>query len=871
MKRTRLTETATRPLALTARIALVLLAAGGVLWALAGGGFDVARAQPADALAAKTPTDGAEATTYGEARRAGFKLALEGRFEDALSRFKVAAGKAPDGETSCRSAVKLLTRYLDRADRAAAQRREEYEQAVSRVKLAMLAHAHRDALAEQELAETFHDIVYDKVADAYNQAQSASALEDANQQRLEELRPETVAKLAESVDAVDQAVEMLGDDKSVYARRFAEIAQAYVKAVGRYTEAWNAISLKTPADRIASLRRLRDVEEQVTDALAELELMVVDKPWRSGLAQARLAKDLAENASQVETRPWYRSLVGTCERIAQHSMDEAEWYDALSAYTGLEELDDANAAYDLGSRQAQRHVRVLRLYGQEDDPNDVDPGLDYKDLTRGIDSKMVENAISRMSGAYVTAIDYKKLTRSALDGIRILAETPQAAKSFPALGDEAKKRQFVSAIKRAMDQVDRETRPDNFTLQQALWKVLFASEESIEIPTSVLAMEFTDGFLSELDRFSSMIWPQEVENFTKQTMGRFIGIGVQIAKPAEQPLRVVTPLAGSPAYKAGLKVKDEILKVDGKSTIPLSIDTLIRMITGEENTTVTLTIQRPGVSKPFDVDVVRKQIHIATVKGWRRHSDGSWDYTVDPAGRIGYVRLTQFTDKTIGHIRDALRELDGRDVKSLVLDLRFNPGGLLRSARDVASEFIPTDETVVTTRGRQMPNSVLKARRGGRYVEGELIVLVNEYSASAAEILSGALKDWKRATIVGARSYGKGSVQNVIDVHRQKAFLKLTTAYYYLPSGRLLHRRDGAKTWGVDPHIPVPLTPRQTRRWQTIQRKTDLIQDIDPEELTRELDRQLEVDYQLNTAMLLLQLMDLRDNPGVATAAKTDS
>ncbi len=175
----------------------------------------------------------------------------------------------------------------------------------------------------------------------------------------------------------------------------------------------------------------------------------------------------------------------------------------------------------------------------------------------------------------------------------------------------------------------------------------------------------------------------------------------------------------------------------------------------------------------------------------------------------------------------------------------------------MANEFLDTGR-IVYTRGRQVPRTEIKADKKGAYLQGDLVVLVDKKSASAAEILSGALKDWRRGVIVGQRSYGKGSVQNVIPVRRDEAYLKLTTAYYYLPSGRLLHRQNSAKDWGVNPDVDVYITPRQMRRWLRIRRKTDLLQDFEPDLLKADLSQQYDADFQLNTAVLLLELMRLK-------------
>jgi len=457
---------------------------------------------------------------------------------------------------------------------------------------------------------------------------------------------------------------------------------------------------------------------------------------------------------------------------------------------------------------------------------------------------------------YVSAVDYRQVTKGGLSSVKVLAETPQASNSFPLLKDEAKRKAFLSAIDKQVRDVDTRDRVTHLDLILALNSVLHASEQTVNIPTEVLAVEFTDGFLEELDKFSSMIWPNDVANFEKQTMGHFYGIGVQISKDPGEPLKVVTPLAGTPAFAAGIQAGDFIVKVDGKPTEKMSIDKLIKLIMGDKGTAVELTIRRGGSEKVYKI--VRDEIQIRTVKGWRCLPDNSeWDYLVDPDTKIAYIRITQFTGDTDDRIAEVLAKCKKDGVTSVIMDLRFNPGGLLRSARDVSNEFLRSGR-IVSTRGRHTQPTDLNASPDGNFLDGDLIVLVNQYSASAAEIVSGALQDWKRARIVGQRSYGKGSVQNVISLSSHSALLKLTTAHYYLPKGRLLHRSPGAKDWGVDPDVEVFLSPRETRRWLDIRRKTDILLDGQQGQLASDLVRQYEVDTQLSTAVLMLKLSKLR-------------
>ena len=267
--------------------------------------------------------------------------------------------------------------------------------------------------------------------------------------------------------------------------------------------------------------------------------------------------------------------------------------------------------------------------------------------------------------------------------------------------------------------------------------------------------------------------------------------------------------------------------------------------------------------------MVRAKINVHTVAGWRRLSDGGWDFMLDPTAKIGYVRLKQFTDTTTHDLVEALAALRDRGSRAVILDLRANPGGLLREAGSVADQFL-TGGRIVSTRGRRglLHAPPIKADRQGAFTDGDLVVLVSQHSASAAEIVSGALRELGRGLIVGQRTFGKGSVQNVIPIPKHEAFLKLTTARYYVGNNeKLVHRENGAAEWGVAPHVPVPVTLRQVRVLLAIRRKTEVIRNVAEDdagrkqamrELNEDLDDQYKADGQLRTGVLLLKLMRLR-------------
>ena len=345
----------------------------------------------------------------------------------------------------------------------------------------------------------------------------------------------------------------------------------------------------------------------------------------------------------------------------------------------------------------------------------------------------------------------------------------------------------------------------------------------------------------------------------------------------------MTPLADSPAYRAGIMAGDEIVAVDGELTKDREVDDLVDSIMGKEGTTVILTIKRRGRVKPFDVPIVREEIRIRTVNGWSADKQGHWSFTIDPSGTVGYIRVSQFTAQTAEQITEALRELDKAGVKSVILDLRFDPGGLLRSAVEVCDQFLNHGE-IVSTEGRQVPASENDATSGGAFTHGDLVILVNEDSASAAEIVSGSLQDLGRATIVGVKSYGKGSVQSVIDLKtnpRTKqtiAAIKLTTAHYRVGDSRRLIDKQlakGSDNWGVQPNVNVYMTPHQTLHWRELQFQNDLLEEVKSDQHEADMGAQLDADLQLQTAIVLTKLLQVEhvvepaaSQPATATAAK---
>ncbi|HCT43851.1 MAG TPA: hypothetical protein DF699_01400 [Phycisphaerales bacterium] len=306
--------------------------------------------------------------------------------------------------------------------------------------------------------------------------------------------------------------------------------------------------------------------------------------------------------------------------------------------------------------------------------------------------------------------------------------------------------------------------------------------------------------------------------------------------------------------------EDRVVAIDGESTEGLTIDESIDLLTGQPKTKVTITVERG--TETLDIEIIRDHIKVQAVKGFMRvDGDGEWMHVIDGSAGIAYIRLTQFTPGCAQEVKDAIahaRDEVGGELGGLILDLRFNPGGLLDEAVEIADLFID-EGTIVSTKGRVFEESSDEATREGTITDLPLVVMVNGQSASASEVLSGALSDHGRAVILGTRSFGKGSVQTVRPLESGAGVLKITEQYYYLPSGRLLHRRDDSTVWGVDPSPGyfLPLTTDETLEMLRARREQEIIAHNDESEQVDLSDTQavLEAlsDPQLQAAVTVMQ------------------
>ncbi len=567
-----------------------------------------------------------------------------------------------------------------------------------------------------------------------------------------------------------------------------------------------------------------------------------------------------------------KTVVDECLQIATELEQHDKGLDAYTKVYGLLEiLDKDHYEYkDLHDR-LQREVTLEATYIP--DPNTE--GVAWEDRRKNVNLEMVYRSLAILEYGFVEKPDFRAMCLKGLDYCRILAETGKMKEAFEQLEDEEKVDSFVDTLERLGENV-LEIEPEKFDSRQVLAvieRLLLINNLTIALPSEVLLAEFSEGAYSKTDSYTYVIWPYDVEEFRKSMTNEFSGVGVVIMKDDDGVLMADSLVSyDTPAYRAGIDAGDRILKVDGKDTRDITTEKAVKLITGPDGTDVVLTIQREGWDEPRDLIVRRKQVAVPTVRGLQRTIDGKWNYFLDPEKNIGYVQLTHFSGDTAASLRTVVKQLKSQGMRGLVLDLRNNTGGYLSGAIDVVDTFISKGR-IVSSRGRDDQDEEVKFASAEQTVDEEspMVVLVNSISASASEIVSGALKDNGRAILIGTRTFGKGSVQTIQPLGMTNAQMKMTIAKYYLPSGRCVHRDpddDDNDDYGVEPNITMELTGDQFTTYTKTQREAgtlhrdDLPMDMrswktySPQEL-------LDIDPQLEMSLLVLKARLLRDDPVV--------
>ena len=634
-------------------------------------------------------------------------------------------------------------------------------------------------------------------------------------------------------------------------------------------------------------------DKQYADAVAKVTDELKANHFDKALQRVVLAYRIAKEPDAFLKLDWVKDITDKVSTRAADLEKRGKWLESLTLYTDLNTLYETDTRFKADMQRLNRRTRLLAVYDpkvlldmrkalieQESDPTATKPATQpddaaemanftrWQDYSANITMEMLQRALLTAQENWVENTTYEKLVNGGVNSLRLFLTTPELGTVFPALANKTANAAFAQALDNASAAVTGKANVSIGTVTGIVDDLLTASDNSVKLPHNVLIMEFTDGAMDMLDPFSTVIWPHEVADFEKNINGQFGGVGISINLDGGQ-LKVVSPLEDTPAFAAGIQAGDLITAIDGKSTVGISSDQAVSSIMGPPGTAVTLRIKR-GSDPEKDFAIRRALIKVVSVKGFQRAAKDQtqWDFMLDPDSKIGYIRINGFQDNTPDELDRALTTLSKQGVRGLVLDLRFNPGGILDRAVEMCDMFLQ-DGVIVSTKGRSAlaKSSEWRAHAETKIPPGmPMIVLVNEYSASASEIFAGAMKDLHRALIVGHRTYGKGSVQNVLGISSTRradghsdASMKLTMAYYYLPNKETPHRRDGNKLWGVDPDVAVDLTPDQLNDLLRVRRDSDIIRPANAPATVAATGPASTAeapapDTQLETAMLMMRL-----------------
>lgn len=660
----------------------------------------------------------------------------------------------------------------------------------------------------------------------------------------------------------DAADELFNHNSDVTAQQFGDAGRQLSLIIEEYQDINKRMELareKTYTERLASLDKLRteadvnDVNDvvEVLAAVAEVSELA-NKQQKEKLLSDKFVEDVLQNAVDKAT----------------DFEAEGKWLEAyINCYAWLIVIDPNNEGYSDYAQQIYDKATIIASL--EDSPCET-----TSERYEGVNRKIFIRAINYLDIYYVNRIDYKQMATKALERCRLLGE----AMEFPpedfkiiienqrtSYGYEQSLSAWSVTLEGMLDEIEQgSVRMNKDRFLNLFEKILKLNETTVKLPRPLLVTHFSEAALSALDSYTIIVWPRQVQEFEKLMTNEFSGIGIEISKP-KGLLTVSSLLPDTPAYKSGLDAGDVIEKVDGIETKDMSLTCAVKKITGPKGTKVRLTVKRPGEEETDDIVITRGKIVVPTIRGWQRIETGQWRYMIDPENKIGYVRLTSFSAESSDDLEEVLDELEDNGLKGLILDLRYNSGGLLESAIDVANKFVDEGLIVARQSGFGKLPVYAEAKKKGTHPNYPLVILVNSNSASASEIVAGALadKEHKRAVLVGTRTHGKGSVQGVTNSIGDGAQLKYTMAYYHLPSGQRVESREEMKKqdrndWGVGPNIVVDLNSEELKKMIDVQRANDVLVRADHDETKDDVKKYsiketIEADLQLAIGLLVLR------------------
>jgi len=587
----------------------------------------------------------------------------------------------------------------------------------------------------------------------------------------------------------------------------------------------------------------------------------IQKKWFLALGKIAAAHSLAQRVNVPETLDpnLKQQIITQATETAYEMARQSEWLEAYSRYRNLYLLEEENKDYEDKSQRFWRQAVLADMYVP--DPNQ--DAVSWQQRREGISFNIFALALQNLVQDYVDQADFREMADKAIQYCLLLAETEKINQTFAQL----KNAELLDAYRQGLQKLSAtvaETPAENFgyiKLLSHLRDIQQINLNTINLPDEVIIGEFAEGAFAALDGYTYIIWPGDVENFRKDMTQEFSGVGILISKENAY-IKVDSLLDDSPAERAGLDAGDLIVTIDGKNTTNMTLEMAVRRITGPAGTDVILGINLEDFDQPRDFTVTRGRIVVQTVKGLYRDREGKWQYFIDKENSIAYVHLKNFSGETGPRLRMILRNLSRQGMNGLILDLRDNSGGYLSTAVEIVDTFI-SQGPIVSTRGRNPDDEYVKSATAQTTFDLDLplVVLVNSISASASEIVSGSLQDHNRALIVGSRTYGKGNVQTVGQLRPSDAEMKMTIAYYYLPSNRRVHHDLKDKTdkdYGVQPDVIVELTGDQIQQMRKVRRAAETLHRNDQPESAQTWkvfspQDILAEDAQLSVALLCLQ------------------
>lgn len=657
-------------------------------------------------------------------------------------------------------------------------------------------------------------------------------------------------------------------------------------------------------------------EEARLAAMEELRESLEKGDLLHALRSAVAVQTLGERLEDAFALPEVKDVIAATKEAIPSAIEDADWLIAQELLYRLRTLyddTDRRAEYNETDRELKninRRVVLLAEYapkklfelrvalaerlGEEPPVWQDNTRESWQERREGIDSSMLRRALSITASEHIEAAGgngWRPLLMGGLHAMRLMATTPGLEGTFAGFTEDKARREWLDYVDIQTEYLSRT--PDASLSPRYMMELVSGLESinrrTVRLPDEVLYHEYGNGAMYELsvakeDEYTAVIWPNEVRRFRQSTDGKFVGIGVMIGYNEKQEIQVVNPLEGTPAFRAGVRSEDVILKVDDQPTIGWTLNDAVDRITGPRGTKVKLTLRRTTdeESREVEFEISRDVIELHTVKGWwksglDRQGDATWDWFVDPDNRIAYVRLSGFSEDTTRDLLAAWEQMNATGpVNGLILDLRYNPGGLLDQAVNVVNLFVPHGP-VVSIEGKSARDVETLSAQPHRAAIADskvpTVVLVNKGSASASEIVAGALQAHGAAVVVGKRTWGKGSVQRVYGL-TQNAQIKVTTQYYRLPPGptetvgRLVHKRPNASVWGVEPDIDVDMTPEQIEATLALREASDVIENpsiagnasIDVKDRPSPSDLITNgLDPQLETAVLILQARAIGD------------